>query len=104
MLPAAHSKCTLSQKCSAFQLLEISHIVHTAEERYAQAKGAAGASLAAHKAATNSAADSIAAAIAILAHGTASADCNNPTTVLFDARLQKKMSSSRIRISLDFLA
>ena len=77
MLPAPHNKCTLSQKCSAFQLLEISHIVHTAEERYAQAKGAAGASLAAHKAATNSAADSTAAAIAILGHVAASAGCDN---------------------------
>ena len=76
-LPAPHNKCTLSQKCSAFQPFDTSHVVHTAEDKYAQAKGADGASLAAHKAAINNAAESTAVAGAILHHAAASCSRDN---------------------------
>ena len=32
-LPAPHSRCTLSQKCSAFQPFDTSHVVQTAEDK-----------------------------------------------------------------------
>ena len=76
-LPAPHNKCTLSQKCSAFQPFDTSHVVQTAEDKYAQAKGADGASLAAHKAAINNAAESTAVAGAILHHAAASCSRDN---------------------------